>query len=62
MTTDALDALLHALPDTHATDVLTFYLHGLHPGDGPVDATTVRAWLDDLQEHVTALLDVLPPA
>ena len=60
MTTEALDHLLNALPDTHATDVLTFYLHGLHPGDGPVDADTVRAWLDDLQEHVTTLLHVLP--
>ncbi len=60
MTTEALDDLLHALPDTHATDVLTFYLHGLHPGDGPVDAETVRAWLDDLHQHLTTLLQVLP--
>jgi hypothetical protein len=58
--TEALDNLLRTLPDTHATDVLTFYLHGLHPGDGPVEADTVRAWLQDLQRHLTSLLQVLP--
>jgi len=60
VTTEALDDLLRTLPDTHAMDVLTFYLHGLHPGDGPVDADTVRAWLNDLRRHLTTLLEVLP--
>ena len=48
------------LPDTQATDVLTFFLNGLHPGDGSVEADTVRAWLDDLQRHLTSLLQTLP--
>lgn len=60
MTTDALDTLLSALPDSHAGDALAFYLHGLHPGDDPVDPVMVRAWLTDLHLQIDTLLHRLP--